>query len=85
LLRLDQTAEYRGKTAFVMPVASFGFHFWRGFSPVELNIKYGEGQTQFFSFDRNGDSISDQTNGKITQGQGKGRVFRISMSQILNY
>ena len=86
LIRSDQThTSYRGKTAFVIPVASLGFHFWRGFSPVEVNIKYGETSATSFSFDRNGDSIQDATNGKFTQAQGKGRVIRISMSQILNY
>ena len=86
LVRFDQTqTDYRGKTAFVIPVASLGFHFWRGFSPVEVNIKYGETSATYFSFDRNGDSIQDATNGKFTQAQGKGRVIRISMSQILNY
>lgn len=86
LIRFDQSqSDYRGQTAFVIPVASLGFHFWRGYSPVEINIKYGETGYTSFSYDRNGDSIKDATNGKLTQGQGKGRVIRISMSQILNY
>ena len=86
LIRFDQSSsDYQGKTGFVLPVASLGFHFWRGYSPVEVNIKYGETSYTSFSYDRNGDSIKDATNGKITQGQGRGRVIRISMSQILNY
>ncbi|MFT7591204.1 MAG: hypothetical protein ACI9UJ_001126 [bacterium] len=86
LIRLDQSqSAYRGNTAFVIPVASLGFHFWRGYSPVEVNIKYGETQSRTFAFDRNGQSIHDATNGKQTNAEGKGRVIRISMSQILNY
>jgi hypothetical protein len=86
LIRLDQTqSDYQGSTAFVIPVASIGFHFWRGYSPVEVNIKYGETSATYFSFDRDGDSILDATNGKISRGTGKGRTIRISMSQILNY
>lgn len=86
LIRFDQSqSSYKGKTGFVLPVASIGFHFWRGYNPAEINIKYGHTAPAYFSYDRNGDSIRDATNGKITQGKGQGRVIKVTMSQILNY
>ncbi len=87
LLRFDNPSDIEANDlnkGFVLPVASLGIHFWRGYSPVELNIKYGQGQTVEYDFDRNGDVITDNV-GRIIKGSSKARVFRASISYLLNY
>lgn len=85
LIRLDNT-DIAGNynKGFVLPVASLGVHFWRGYSPVELNIKYGHGKITEFYYDKYGAAIRDNAN-NIISGKSRARVLRASVSYLLNY
>ncbi len=86
LIRLDNAGDPSSPVnkGFVVPVASLGFHFWRGVNPVEVNIKYGEGKTTEFYFDRYGDPILS-ADGRLSKASAKSRSLRISVSYLLNY
>lgn len=84
LIRLDG-GEPAGplNKGFVIPAASLGIHFWRGINPVEVNIKYAEGASKEYHFDKYGDPIMSSSG--LSSGVGKARSFRMSISYILNY
>ncbi|MBO6515801.1 MAG: hypothetical protein JJ975_04545 [Bacteroidia bacterium] len=86
LIRLDNTSDPATpeNKGFVVPVASLGFHFWRGMNPVEINIKYGQGRPTEYSIDRYGDPILS-SNGLFTKAIGKSRSIKIGVSYLLNY
>ncbi len=86
LIRLDNVnepgaAENKG---FVLPIASLGFHFWRGYSPVEINVKYGHGRINEFYVNRFGDPIITG-NGITSKGTARSRSIRFSVAYLLNY
>lgn len=86
LIRLDNVDDpgTPKNSGFVLPVASLGFHFWRGVNPVEVNIKYGEGKTVDYYYDRYGDPIYNAA-GQLSKATGKSRSVRIGVSYLLNY
>ncbi len=84
LIQLNNDVASDINTGFVLPVLSFGFHFFRGFDPVEFNLKYGSGrQVEYFN-DANGDPITT-AGGVLSSAFGRSRVVRASISYILNY
>ncbi|MEY2924406.1 MAG: hypothetical protein RLZZ337_954 [Bacteroidota bacterium] len=42
---------------WVMPVASAGVHFWRGNTPMEVNVKYGFGPIEYYQTDKFGQPL----------------------------
>lgn len=85
LIRMDQVDEEGGAVnrAWVQPVVSLGIHFWRGYYPVEINLKYGVGQLETYYLNRYGQPILH--NGVISSASGRATSFRGSISYLLNY
>lgn len=77
----DQNAPNKG---WVHPVATLGFHFWRGLSPMELNLKYGAGGFVQYDTDLNGNPITND-GGILTTRQGRSSSFKLSFVYLLNY
>ena len=86
LIRIDNVDEpsRAPNRGFVLPVASLGFHFWRGMNPVEVNVKYGEGRTVEFTHDRYGDPITS-AGGLLSKASARSRSIRLSVNYLLNY
>lgn len=65
--------------AWIMPTVSGGIHFWRGSSPMEVNVKYGFGRLQEYSVDR--------YNRRLLSGSRTTRAssFKLSFTYLLNY
>ncbi|MCB0734786.1 MAG: hypothetical protein H6608_02155 [Flavobacteriales bacterium] len=85
LLRMEETSSISAANrAWIMPVASISVHFWRGYNPVEINLKYGAGSTKEYYYDRFGNALED-ANGNITSGRTKSQSFRMCVSYLLNY
>ena len=85
LLRMEEisntTPDNKG---WLLPVATLGVHFWRGYNPMEINIKYGAGRVKEYYHDQYGNELRDDQN-RLTQGQAKAYSFRVSISYLLNY
>lgn len=84
LLQMDAGSEDQAKNrAWVIPVATLGVHFWRGYNPMEINLKYGAGNVKNYYVDKFGTPLSD--NGSVAEGAAKSTSFRLSISYLLNY
>lgn len=85
LLRMGEaTSGATANKGWILPVASLGVHFWRGYNPMEINIKYGTGNTQEYFRDKFGNELTDDL-GRVTSGKAKSSSFRLSVSYLLNY
>lgn len=62
---------------WVMPVVSGSVHFWRGSSPLEVNLKYGFGEPRSYSRDKFGSSIATRTTNAFS--------FKLSFIYLVNY
>jgi hypothetical protein len=65
--------------AWIMPAVTGGVHFWRGSSPMEVNVKYGFGKLQ--SYRRN------KYNQIITSGERftKASSIKLTFIYLMNY
>jgi hypothetical protein len=84
LLNVAGESEIVKNKGFVLPVASFGIHFWRNNSPVEINLKYGQGSIEEYDSDKYGASLRDQF-GNLVSRNARSSSFRISFVTLLNY
>jgi hypothetical protein len=85
ILRMEEvTSSMPANRGWVIPVATLGVHFWRGYNPMEINIKYGAGKIKEYYFDQFGNELTDDQ-GRVTQGEAKAYSFRLSISYLLNY
>ncbi|MBI1305748.1 MAG: hypothetical protein GC181_03935 [Bacteroidetes bacterium] len=80
----QNTSSAASRKGWVMPVATLGIHFWRGYNPVEFNIKYGRGTQKEYVVDRYGNPIED-SNGFLSSVKTQSYTFRMSISYLLNY
>jgi hypothetical protein len=71
--------QYDDNKGWIMPAFSGSFHFWRGNSPLEVNVKYGFGREQKYSKNKDGGNISG---GSRTT---KASSLRLSLVYLLNY
>lgn len=62
---------------WVMPVVSGSVHFWRGASPLEVNLKYGFGEPRSYNIDKFGSPISTRTTNAFS--------FKLSFVYLVNY
>ncbi|MBR9861116.1 hypothetical protein GYB22_10300 [bacterium] len=74
-----QNDGYDDNKAWIMPVVSGSFHFWRGSSPFEVNVKYGFGQETTYFRNKNGQQLS---NGSRTT---RASSLKLSFAYLLNY
>jgi len=85
LLRMEEVSSSAPKNkGWILPVATLGVHFWRGYNPMEINIKYGAGTVKEYYFDQYGNELRDDQD-RVTQGKAKAYSFRLSISYLLNY
>lgn len=69
---------------FILPVMTLGVHFWRGSTPFEVNMKYGQTKVEEYRIDRNGNQLTDEAGNPITR-TGKGSSFKLTFLYLLNY
>ena len=84
LLNISGETQKGDNRGFVLPVASFGVHFWRNNSPVEVNLKYGHGAITEYDIDRYGNYLRDEF-GNLISRNARSSSFRISFVTLLNY
>ena len=72
----DSLNENRG---WIMPTISGAFHFWRGNSPIEVNVKYGFGTEQQYRKNLHGEFL---TSGPRTT---KASSLKVSLVYLLDY
>ncbi len=65
--------------AWIMPAVTGGVHFWRGSSPMEVNIKYGFGRIQSYTHDRYGQPLS--TGERFTRANS----IKLTFIYLMNY
>lgn len=70
--------ESNARTSWVMPVVAGGVHFWRGASPMEVNLKYGFGKKESYNYDKYGQPL---TIPRITRASS----IKLTFIYLLNY
>lgn len=84
LLNISGETEVVENKGFALGVASFGIHFWRNNSPVEINLKYGHGAYVEYDSDKYGNPLKDEF-GNLISRNARSSSFRISFVTLLNY
>lgn len=79
----DESDSYQ-QEGWLLPVGTFGFHFWRGVYPFEINVKIGVGQFQEYSIDQYGSELLDDFNRPTTK-RSRSSSFKITFVSLLNY
>ncbi|MBT8327995.1 MAG: hypothetical protein KJP21_09755 [Bacteroidia bacterium] len=65
--------------AWFMPTVCGGVHFWRGSTPMEVNVKYGFGALQTYTHDKFGTKLSG--NGRQTRANS----IKLTLIYLMNY
>ena len=71
--------EREATKAWVMPTIAGGVHFWRGGSPMEVNVKYGFGRVQSYTVDKFGNKLSGF--GRETRASS----LKLTLIYLMNY
>ena len=64
---------------WVMPTASAAVHFWRGNTPMEVNVKYGFGALQSYQTNQFGQALP--TGSRNTRA----RSIKLTFVYLMNY
>jgi len=84
LLNISDESKVIENKGFALGVASFGIHFWRNNSPVEVNLKYGHGAIVEYDTDKYNNPLKDEF-GNLISRNARSSSFRISFVTLLNY
>jgi hypothetical protein len=84
LISVSSESSSEGNKGWMMPAASLGIHFWRGTSPMEINLKYGFRSPESYYIDKYGEPLKDRF-GNLTEGVTRANSFKVSIGYLLNY